>query len=152
MLQIDKTSIVQAIAPAANTGALTGDYISLKNVVKCTIVVYGIWTTTDTSAITIEQATAVAPVGSTAITQVVPIHANLDCDVSNTLAAATSAVSYTTNADAETKIIVFEVSPDLLDDGYDCITVKVGASNTGNIVSALYILDMRYSGADVLSD
>ena len=152
MLQIDKTSIVQAIAPATNNGALTGDYISLKNVVKCTVVVFGIWTTADTSAITIEQAQAVAPTNSTAIVNVIPIHVNLDCDVSNTLAAATAAVSYTTDTDAETKIIVFEITPDLLDAGYDCITVKVGGSSGSNTVSALYILDMRYSGADVISD
>ena len=152
MLQIDKTSIVQAIAPATNASQLTGDYISLKNVVKCTVVVFGIWTTTDTSAITIEQATAVAPSGSTAIVNTIPIHVNLDCDVSNALAAATAAVSYTTNADAETKIIVFEITPDLLDAGYDCITVKVGGSSGSNIVSALYILDLRYSAADVITD
>ena len=152
MLQIDKTSIVQAIAPATNASQLTGDYISLKNVVKCTIVVFGIWTTTDTSAITIEQSTAVANTGHTAITQVVPIHVNLDCDADDTLAAATAAVSYTTNADAETKIVVFEVTPDLLDAGYDVINVIVGASSGSNIVSALYILDLRYSAADVITD
>jgi len=152
MLQIEKTKIVSAIAPQTNAGALTGDYISLKNVVRCTIVVHGIWATADTSAITIEQATAVAPANSTAIVDVVPIWANLDCDADDTLTAATAAVSYTTNADAETKIIVFQVDPDKLDDGYDCITVKVGASSGSNVVGAHYILDLRYSAADVITD
>ena len=152
MIQIEKTKIVSAIAPQVNTGALTGDYISLKNVVRCTIVVHGLWATTDTSAITINQATAVAPSGATAITNVVPIWVNLDCDVDDTLSAATAAVSYTTNADAETKLIVFQVDPDQLDDGYDCININVGASNTSNIVSAEYILDLRYSAADVITD
>jgi len=152
MFQTAKSQIVQAIAPIAGGSQRTGAYISLKNVVKCTIVCNLAMATTDTCAITIEQSTAVAGTGHTAITQTVPIWSNLDCSTSNISTARTAAVSYTTDAVAKNKIVIFEVIPDHLDAGYDVINVIMGASNASNTYTANYICDMRYSGADVIAD
>mgnify|MGYP007082102569 CR=1 FL=1 len=148
---IDKIKIIGAIAPQAG-GAITGDYISLKNVLRCRVCVGINQVAANTVAITIEQATAVAPANSTAITKVVPIWVNLSSGVSSTLVAATAAVSYTTDAGQVNKIVIFDIDPAILDDGYDCITVKTGASSASNITCAYYECEMRYSGAEVITD
>ena len=150
-MQIDKYQIVNAIKPQAG-GAITGTYISLKNVVKCKVVVLINQVAANTVAITIEQATAVANTNSTPITNVAQIWANLDCTASNTLVLKTAAVGYTTDAGQVPKIIVFEIDPASLADSYDCITVKTGASSSSNITAAWYELEMKYSGADVIAD
>lgn len=152
-MQIDKHQIVRAIEPQAG-GAITGDYISLKNVVKCKVVVFITQANAATVAITIEQATNVANslADSTAITNVAQIWSNLDCAASNTLEPRTAAVNYTTDAGIKHKIVVFEIDPASLDDTFDCITVKTGASDVSNITAAWYELEMKYSGADVIAD
>ena len=150
-MQIDKDQIVKAIPPQAG-GAITGDYISLKNVTRCHVVVFINQASATQVAITIEQAQAVAPTNSTAITKVVPIWSNLDCAASNTLVQRTAAVSYTTDTGQKYKIVVFEINPEVLDATYDCITVITAASDATNITAAWYEVEMRYSGADVIAD
>jgi len=139
---------VNAIRPQAG-GAITGDYISLKNVLMAWVVVNIYQDTTDTVAITIEQATDVTNSLSDtkAIENVVPIWANQDCASSDAFTRQTDAVSFTTSAaDNVTKKIIFQIDPALLDtdDDFDCITVKTGASNALNITEAHYLLDMKY--------
>lgn len=145
----EDTKIVEAITPQAGA-AITGDYVSLKNCSRCYVVVHIAQAAVNTVAITIEQATAVAPTGSKAITVAVPIWANEDCAASDTLVAQTAAVSFTTSAAQKHKIIVFQIDPSTLDqaNNYDCITVKTGASDGTNITSALYFLtDLDYHQA-----
>lgn len=151
-MKVPKFQVVQAIAPIAGGSQRTGDYISLKNVTKCLIVCEFAMATTDTCAIVVNQATAVAPSGATPITQVVPIWSNLDTSTSNTLTARTAAVNYTTDAVAKNKVVVFQIDPDHLDAGYDVIGVVMGSSNASNFYSAVYLCEMRYSGADVITD
>jgi len=140
---------VEAITPQAGA-AITGDYVSLKTCHKCFIVVHINQANAATVAITVEQATAVAGTGTTAITNVVPIWANEDCAASDTLVAQTAAVSFTTSAAVKHKTIIFEIDPATLNvaSGFDCITVKTGASNAANITSAMYYLTpLRYGQA-----
>ena len=151
-MKIDKFKIVEAIEPVVGTNAVTGTYISLKNVVKCRVVVQIAQSSSATAAITIERATAVAGTGSVAIATAVPIWVNLDTAASDVLATATAAVSYTTDAGVKNKIVVFVIDPVALGDTYDCITVKIGASATGTLYSALYLLELRYSAAVVITD
>lgn len=142
----EQFKIVEAITPQAGA-AITGDYVSMKNCQKAWVVVHINQANAATVAITIEQATAVDGTGSTAITETVPIWANQDCAASDTLAAQTAAVSFTTSAAVKHKVIVFQIDPATLAIGYDCITVKTGASDAANITSAVYYLQSRYPGA-----
>ena len=143
----ENAKIVEAITPQAG-GAITGDYVSLKNYHSAYVIVHINQAAANTVAITIEKATAVAPTGSVAITTVVPIWANEDCATSDTLVAQTAAVAFTTSAAQTHKTIVFKVDPASLGETYDCITVKTGASAAGNITSALYVLvPARYAQA-----
>lgn len=139
--------IVEAITPQAGA-AITGDYVSLKNVLMAWVIVHINQAAANTVAITIEQASAVAGTGTTPITKVVPIWRNLDCATSDTLVRDTDAVGYTTDAGVAHKTIVFQVDPATLTlTAGDCITVKTGASAAGNITSALYVLETRYPQA-----
>ena len=144
---VEKIKEVDAIRPQAGA-AITGDYISLKNVNKAWVVVTVYQDTTDVVAITIEQATTVAAAGSTVITNVVPIWANQDCAASDTMVKQTSAVNFSTSAtDNKIKKVIFEIDPATLDtaNDFDCITVRTAASDASNITEAHYILDMKYA-------
>ena len=102
-----------------------------------------------TIALTIEQASAVAGTGSKAITTTVPIWSNLDTAASDTLVRRTDAVSYTTDAGVKNKMVIFQIDPAQLDvaNGFDCITVKTGASNVANLTGARYWLQSAYQQA-----
>lgn len=139
--------VVEAITPQVGA-AITGDYVSLKNVTMAWVVVHIAQGNAAQVAITVEQASDVAATGTTPITKVVPIWANLDCAASDTLARATDAVSYTTDVGVKHKTIVFQIDPATLTlANGDCITVKTAASHADNITSALYLLETRYPQA-----
>jgi hypothetical protein len=143
---IEKTKIVEAITPQAGA-AITGDYISLKNAAHVTVLVDINQANAATVAVTIEQATLVDGTGSKPITNAVPIYLVADAATSDAWVAQTAAVSYTTDATTKHKLIAFEIDAASLDvaGGFDCITVKTGASNAANITSAVYVLsDLRY--------
>lgn len=144
----EKYMEVNAIRPQAG-GAITGDYVSLKNVNMAWVVVTIYQDTSDTVAITIEQATDVSNSlsDSKAITNAVPIWTNKDCASADAFTRETDAVNFTTSADDNvTKKIIFKIDPALLDtdDDFDCITVKTGASDATNLTEAHYLLDMKY--------
>lgn len=139
---------VQATAPVTTNGGVTCDYISLKNVNMAWIVVHLTQAVGHATAFTIEQATAVAGTGSTAITNVVPIWYGAVTTSSQVLARQTDAVSYTMS-DAVTGgvYIIFQIDPRELDDGYDCITLKAAdSSQATNFMEATYWLAPRYGG------
>jgi hypothetical protein len=145
----ENLKIVNALAPAADAGGRTGAYVSLKNALKAWVVFHTTQGNAATIALTIEQATAVAGTGSKVITKAVPIWVNLDTAASDTLVRATDAVNYTTDAGVKLKQVVFEIDPILLDvaGGFDCITIKTGASNAANITSAQYFIQTAYPQA-----
>ena len=146
--QIDKIKFVSAIQPQAGA-SISGTCISLKNVLKCLVVVQIAQASATQVVITLEQSTAVNKDGHTAITEVVPIWSNLDTAASDVLVKRTRAVNYTTDAGQKNKIVIFEIDASKLDATYDCINVLTGASNAGNLTSAHYICELRYSGADL---
>lgn len=138
--------IVEAIALQVG-GAITGNYVSLKNAHMVDVVVHITQGNAATVAITIEQATAVAPTGSKAITVAVPIWANQDCATSDLLVRQTDAVSFTTSTAVKHKIIKFQIDPATLDqaNNFDCITVKTASSHADNLTQAIYYLHERYA-------
>lgn len=150
---VENAQIVEAVHPQGGGSAITGDYISMKKVGHVTVLCNINQTTADTIAITIEQATAVAGTGSTAITKAVPIFLVADAATTDVWVAQTAAVSYTTTAATKAKMVAFEIDAEDLDAGYDCLTVKFGASDSANIVAAQYICGMlRYGPSSVIAD
>ena len=133
---------VIGLAPAADAGGRTATYVSLKNAHKAFIVVQITQGNAATVALTPYQAKTVAAGSEKVLANVVAVYANLDAAASDVLVRATDAVNYTTDAGVKNKIIVFEIDPASLDvnNGFDCLTIKTGASNAANITSVLYLL------------
>ena len=143
---IEKTKIVEAIPQQAG-GAITGDYVSLKNAAHVTVVVNVKQATADAVAITIEQATAVAGTGSKPIAKNVPIYLVADAATSDAWVRQADGVAYTTSAAAKSKWVAFEIDAADLDlaGGFDCLTVKTAASHATNVTVGFYVLsDLRY--------
>lgn len=138
----EQAKLVEALAPAADAAGRTGDYVSLKHASRAYIVVTITQGNAATVALTPYQATAVAGTSEKVLAKVVPIWSNLDTAASDTLVRRTDAVNYTTDAGVKNKIVVFQVDAAALDvdNGFDCITVKTGASNVANITQAMYVL------------
>lgn len=133
--------------PVTTNGGVTCDYVSLKNAKRCTVIVSLSNGTGFANAITIEQATAVAPTGSTAITLVVPIWTNEAVSTtSDTLVRDTDAVSKSVNNSISDKMVVFQIDPETLADGFDVITCKIDdSSQAANLVDVTYLLEMNYA-------
>lgn len=144
----EEAPVVELMAPAADAAGRTGAYVSLKNAARAFLIVHVTQGNAATIALTVNQATSAAGGGSKAITHAVPIWANLDAATSDTLARATDAVSYTTDAGLKNKIVIFQIDPEHLDvaGGFDYVTVITGASNLANITAALAVLtDLRFA-------
>lgn len=152
---VERNQIVEAITPQTNGSALTGDYISMKEAGHVTVLVHVNQANAATCAVTIEQATAVAGTSSKALANAVPLYVVVDCATSDVWAKQTAAVSYTTSVTTKHKLVAFEIDAEDLDvaNGFDCITVKVGASNAANIVSAQYVASkLRYGAKSLIAD
>lgn len=146
----EKCKPIQAINPKTTNGALTGAYISLKNAVKVWIILNFTQAVGHATAITVEQASAIAGTGSKVISVVQPIWANEDTAASDELVRQTNAVGYTVAADVKNKTVVIQIDPATLDinNGFDCIVVKTAASaQVTNFVSASYFIENKYSQA-----
>lgn len=146
----EKYKTVAALNPATDAAGRTGAYVSLKNVNLAFVVVHITQGNAATVALSINQATSVAGGSAKALANAVPIWANLDVSVNDTLVRRTDAVNYTTDAAVKNKMVVFQIDPALLDinNGFDCIAVVTGASNVANITQAVYVLDNRFQQAN----
>lgn len=137
----ENAKLVEGMAPAADAAGRTGDYVSLKNASRAYIVCHITQGNAATVALTPYQATAVAGTGEKVISSA-RIWSNLDTATSDALVRRTDAANYTTDAAVKNKIVVFEIDAASLDvsGGFDCVTVKTGASNVANITQAMYVL------------
>lgn len=143
----EELKIVQAIEPKADAAGTAGDYISLKNAHKVTVIVHITQGNSATIEIGVNEATAVAGTSAAAITKELKIWSNLDCAATDTLVKRTDAATYTTDAGVKHKQVIVEIDPGLLSAGFDCIAVTTGASNAANLVSAQYFIETRYAQA-----
>lgn len=133
---------VESLCPAADAAGRTGGYISMKDFTKALIVCHIDQGNAATIALTPYQASAVAATGEKVLTNNVKIWANQDAAASDALVAQTAAKNFTTSAAVKHKIVIFEITAEALDknNGFDCITIKTGASNAANITQVEYLL------------
>lgn len=155
MFQIPEGAfLVDGYAPNVGAAAaVTGDYISLKNVEMAWVIFQ--YRQADGNAITfqVNRATAVAPTGAVVIGNVVPIWSNLDTATSDTLVRRTDAATYAAGTGATNKIVIFQIDPANLGSTYDCIAGYASAVAAGQYVSILYVVKPKYASkvADQLS-
>src|SRR5574340_614693 len=126
----DIAKVVMGCAPAAlATTAGAGDYVSLKNFDRLTILIPVLNGATVTGGdVTLKQATAVAGTGEKALA-FAKMYANTDCAASDTLTeTAVTSNTFTTNATNSKQLMyVIEVKASDLDvaNGFDCVRINV---------------------------
>lgn len=134
----ESVSPVTVLPPAASASARESKFVSLKNAVKAYIIVDVNQGDANTVLIKPYQATAVANTGLKVIANATRIWQQLDTDNSAAFTRQADAVNFTTSTATVSKSVIFEIVPTDLDvaNGFDCIGVTTGASNSGNIVGA----------------
>lgn len=151
----ENTHPVSAFKPQAGGSAITGDYVSLKNCNHVTVLVHVNQANAAPVALSVEQATAVAGTGSKPITEAVPIYLVADAATSDLWVRQADAVNFSTGAATKEKLVAFEIDVATLDvnNGFDCLCIKAGASDATNILSAVYIMSgERYQGKSAIAD
>ena len=161
-LLMQAAKIVPAVAPQTG-GAVDGDWVSLKGYDRCGILVYIDQNNAATTAITVDRATSVAGANVNAgitmydwwhITNTaIGTDAGTNSDTWTKGAAAASITTSGTGSGAS--IYYIEVNADDLvapagafGRKYDCLQLKLGASNAANYITAIYILfPPRYAQA-----
>lgn len=160
-LLVETAQIVAAIIPVdSQTGANNGDWVSMKNFDRLSIIVFkAAGVAGDDPVITVKQATDVAGTSAkalnfTRIDAKVGAQAGIGAFTTVTQAAAntyTDAVS----AEAQGLFVIEFQSADLdVNNGFDCVQLSIpdtGAAGA-QLISALYILrGARYGGAGLPS-
>ena len=148
--------IVEGIEPLNITGsAKDGNYASLKHAGHVTIVIQtGAWAG-GTSALTLNQATAVAGTSEKALAFSF-MYTN-DGAVGATALTKTAVTSNTFNLDTANSMYVIEIETDSLDidNGFDCVQLALATPGSNNdYVSASYVLSQArfMNPSDELTD
>lgn len=146
---------VQLAHPQTSNGGFTSDWISLKNAKRAYLIVEMQQAVGHATALTVNQATAVAGTGSKVLTNNCRVWANEDVVASDTQVRKTDAKNYTVTNDIKKKQVIFDIKPseclDLPND-FDCVSITVADSaQATNLVSITAILEMKYAPADALS-
>ena len=143
----EKYKIVDATAgPVTTNGGVVGRYVSLKNVNYAWLLLQFTNPAAFATVITIQEATAVAPVGAVTITNTVEIWSNiLGSALSDTLIRRAAATTYTIAGANVRQTVLFGINPARLQPGFDVLgfLVATGGGAT-SFVCGSYFLDYRY--------
>ena len=137
--------IVCGSAVATTDGAIVGDYICLKTARKVTVIAHLLQTVGHATALGFNEATAVAPTGAQAGTAVMPVWKNTDISASDALVAGTDAATIAASSGAANQVLVMEILPERLTDGYDCVAATLtDSSQAGNFATITYLVETKY--------
>lgn len=155
MLHIpEKIKIVTGAGCVTTNGGVTGDYISMANVLRAYIIVTLKQAVGHATGIDPVQATDISGTDVKAFAKTLPIWANEDVSTASTLTAQTASTTYNVSDTAKTKKIIFMIDSEKLDvaNGFDCIGVTIdNSSQASNFCNVEYVLEMRYPETEVIS-
>jgi len=145
----EQYKLVHAIAPQSTTVAITGDYISLKDAERVTIIAdFNNTGTGKATYVTVYEATSTTGAGAAATTgNTYKGWRNAGTTSTDTLSAQTDAYRFATTTDATYQQIVIQVDPSDLTVGYDCLNVRTTTGETSNSVSIDYVVHTKYPAA-----
>lgn len=141
--------------PVTTNGGVTTDYISLKNVHRLTIIATFKQAVGHATGIDPVQAQAVDGTGAKAITNTIPIWANVDISATSKLTRQTDALTYNLAATVKDQVVTMDIDPAGFDvaNGFDVLGVTIDdSSQATNFVSVVALLDMRYPNINVITD
>ena len=144
----EQAVLIGTLAPASDAAGRTGNYVSLRNMIRAFVVFHVNQGNAATVALSLSKATAVAGTGATAVTELCRVWTSLDQATSHQFTRQPDAASFTTDAATKNKVVVIEVEPGRIG-SYTAIAPVTGASNAANITSALVYGVPRYAGATV---
>ncbi|MEY4634802.1 MAG: hypothetical protein RJA55_600 [Acidobacteriota bacterium] len=143
----ENAKIVELFNPKTTNASLTSDTISLKNALKAWAVFNFTQAAGHATTPTLRQATDVAN-GTTAAGPTCRIWVNEDTAATDTLVAATAGASVAVTNDIKNKMVVFEIDPASLTEGYDCVYFTIATSSQAtNFVTATMYIEPRYQQA-----
>lgn len=131
---------------AAN--AVACDVVSMKNFHHGAFVVIHTGAADTDLVLSLYEATTVAAGTNQAITTAVPLYVDADMGTSSdTLVRLTDDYDYTIDTGVSaTQMVVFEVDPSILSDGYDCVYLSDSGGNASNTCTIFFVGVPRYSG------
>lgn len=153
-LFVEANQIVSAILPVdASAAANNGDWVSLKNYQRCTVILFkAAGTAGDDPVITLKQATDVSGSGAKELnfTRLDVKKGTLTSVGVFTAVTQAAANTYTDDTSAEAQgIFVIDVTSEMLDrsNGFDCVQLSIPDVGTNaQLLCGLYILsDGRYA-------
>lgn len=156
---VERAQIVPAFLPVdINGAAQTGDWVSLKNFQKCTILLIGAAGSSGTDVtMTVQQATDVSGTGAKALnfTRIDAKEAasSLTAVGQFTTTTQSAANTYTTTNNeqlAQVYAVTINAEDMDLDNDFDCLNVSVNAGNAAKVMVGLYILEGAKFGTDPL--
>jgi hypothetical protein len=149
MTLVEKYKVVQAVEPKSTNTAITGVFVSVKNVNTAAVIVNLTQAVGHATVVSLYQAQDVFGTGAKALSNNVPVWANEDATSGDSLIRKEDGVSYTVTNTAKNKQVVFHIDSAKLDinNGFTCLNLRIGASTqVTNFASAEYILDSKYAG------
>ena len=142
----ESLKIVQGLVLEGAAAVATSLPISLKGVSGKLYVVCNVYPAGGAAMALVPQTDALVAFGSAAVlTTAVRIWANQDTATSDTLVEQTAAVNFTTDADVNPKLVIFEIDPAELAVGEDCFRISVTNVPNGDAVAVTYIYEPRYA-------
>lgn len=145
-LRENQAVFVTAAANYSGTAATT-EWVSLAHYERAIVLIQtGAWAG-GTAAVTLNEATAVAGTGSTALAFAY-MYTNDGATTAPTL-TKTAVTSNTFNLDTANALYLIEVKADEMDDGYDCFNVAVASPGANN---DYYSITIILSGPRYLGD
>jgi hypothetical protein len=145
---LSRNQVVLCSGPANYTGtAATTEWVSLRNYKRAVVkITTGAWAG-GTAAVTLNEATAVAGTGSTAL-GFSYMYTNDAAATAPTL-VKTAVTSNTFNLDTASSLYLIEIDADELTEGYDCLNVAIASPGANNDFYSVEIIlcDPRYVDA-----
>lgn len=144
----EKYKIVNGKPVTTTNGAITGDYISLKNARRVVIIAELLQAASHATALGVNVATDVAASGAAAMTAVMPVWKNANVATSDTLVKSADAATIAATAGTTNQELVMEIIPERLPAGYDCIAATLTASSEAtNFATITYLIEEKYPQA-----